>query len=353
MTRPDEKDARRQLEVVCQRLDRTSRANSKLLRHLAEKALAGKDPTAQTIAQDYLLCKQVGPEEETRARAAVAKLRRELSLYYATIGKDDAVVFQLPKGRHKVEWDFPTPNGQDEADQETPWAILDRCGLRHAFRIKEQNPERLRRVTELVKEESRRRLPHFRLAASSGHSYLHSSTGPVWCSGLGDAIVKKGARLDVVLESPFSDFAECRALANGVPRHHWHTKVDVDALQDLLKERPDQVSIQVTDIPVSCSLFFTSKSVFYDPYLWARPSPAYPTENNFWVFEFTKASEPDFDCYDLLEKHFIFLRENSIPLNEFLSLDPPYEERTALFEARMRDRLEQAKKSRAIALGKE
>src|SRR5271157_623575 len=198
---------------------------------------------------------------------------------------------------------------------------LQEGGLVNAFRIPVGDPSREHRVEELVHEERQRANGKcFRLAASSGFNYLNRTTGKVWLRGLGHAIVSEGAEFLVVLESPFSGFAETRALANDVEWDHWSYKVNQADLLEI--SRRYRVSVRVTECAVNCSLFFTSKAVFYDPYLWARPTPAHPNENNFWVFEFCRAANAKYDCYSLLEKHFEFLEHNSEPLEEFLSPNP-------------------------------
>jgi hypothetical protein len=209
-------------------------------------------------------------------------------------------------------------------------------------------------VAELIDEEAKSTDPWFRLVASSGYSYL-GSVGPVWSSaGLAQAMYEQKAKFEVVLESPFSDFAECRALANNVTHHHWEGKVFRKELLALTKECP-RLSVRVTTIPVNCSLFLTKKSVLYDPYLWARPGPGIPTENNFWVFEFRKANEADgmcapaatneqnYNCYDLLEGHFGFILKNSVPLEKFIGATRSFQSRTTQFEKRVKARLSQAR----------
>ncbi len=195
---------------------------------------------------------------------------------------------------------------------------LEKSSLKSAFRIKVDNPLREVRVKELVEEElTSSGQKTFRLVASSGANYLNAQ-GKVWQVGLGDAVVKGEAQLTVVLESPFSEFAKTRALANRVTHHQWQEKITVERLKELSQKY--NVTIKVTEDAVNCSLFFTSNSVFYDPYLWAKPTPALRTENNFWVFEFRKQEPPnkDYECYSLLEKHFDFLLERSTSLEEFL-----------------------------------
>ena len=176
------------------------------------------------------------------------------------------------------------------------------------------------RVEQLVREERQRSNKKFRLVASSGFNYSNGLAGQVWRRGLGHAIVSERAEFSVVLESPFSTFSETRALANDKVWDHWEYKVNTTELLELVKRY--RVSIQVTELAVNCSLFFTSSSVFYDPYLWARPTPAQATENNFWVLEFCNSGNPRYDCYSLLEKHFNFLWNNSEPVEDFLHSHP-------------------------------
>ena len=81
-------------------------------------------------------------------------------------------------------------------------------------------------------------------------------------AGLGDAIFDQNAEFSVVLESPFSSFAKTRALANQVTHHHWQEKI---SLTELSSNELDNVTIKVTEQAMNCSLFFTSRTVFYDP----------------------------------------------------------------------------------------
>jgi hypothetical protein len=193
-------------------------------------------------------------------------------------------------------------------------ATLIKGGLTRAFRIPTDNPSRLKRVCELIDQEVEGK-KKLRLMASSGHSYL-SPAGPVWKAGLGQLIAGGVVDMTVVLESPFSPFAVTRALANRVRHHQWEEKQVPDDLIELLQY--PNISIWVTEQVTTCSLFFTSQAVYYDPYLWALPDAPGRTENNFWVFEFDRAGEPEYDCYTLLEKHFSFLLSHSIPLEQVL-----------------------------------
>jgi len=206
--------------------------------------------------------------------------------------------------------------------------------MTHAFRIPTDDHRREKRVAQLVRDERSEAAPAFSLLASSGFSYL-TPQGKVWRAGLGEALAKQEATLNVVLESPFSRFAVARALANKVRHHHWEEKMPTGVL-DRLAEHP-KISIAVTEDPVNCSLFFTSHAVFYDPYLCFFPDAGGPTENNFWVFEFQRSTEPDYDCFDLLRKHLDFLASTSVPLKEFLGEDNAhYLQRTEEFREMVR-----------------
>jgi hypothetical protein len=328
-------------------------SQAKLLRFLVKKTLANEELTRKTIAVEFFGYET--PDEEACARvgARLSELREKLHYYSLEESDGDAVVFELPARGYNVGWTVKGSAPSSASDQSrgvspillpnTARDTLARSGMSNAFRIKIQNDARVRRVTELVREECKRKRPHFRLVASSGNSYLPPS-GTVWAgAGLGRVVKDRNCRFEVILESPFSDFAECRALANGTTNHHWFEKVNRSELQKLAAERSG-VSVRVTDIPVNCSLFITTNSIFYDPYLWAAPDSVQRTENNFWVFEFGRTPERDYNCYDILVRHFDFVRQHSISLNHFLSAQHSYDRRTEAFERRMKLRLSQARR---------
>ncbi len=208
--------------------------------------------------------------------------------------------------------EVPPVRMMDAAFLESFW----RSKLNDAFRIPTEDSRREKRIEELVRAECEKSgEKRFRLVASSGFNYLHPS-GKVWRVGLGTAIETLNIPFQVVLESPFSQFALTRALANRVTHSHWEEKVIVPVLEKL--DSYNNVEIRITDHPINCSLFFTSDAVFYDPYLWALPNISGRTENNFWVLEFGQAESAVYDCYALLEGHFSFLATKSQPLGEFL-----------------------------------
>jgi hypothetical protein len=206
-------------------------------------------------------------------------------------------------------------------------------GLVRLFRIPDDNEQRLNRLKELLSEGQN---GGFRLLANSGFSYLHPA-GTVWKQGLKD-VISGGAQFSVVLASPFSSYAETRALANWVTQHQWQEK-GLDAA--LKKFRYPNVTIKVTAHPVECSLFFAGESVHYDPYQWGRAEAHDRTENHFWVFEFRKTGARFKDPYILLEKHFEFLEGQSTPLREFVGdAWAVYDRRTRQFNQKMTERLQ-------------
>lgn len=347
------------LDVVCS-AEKFGRSESlaNLLRYLVEKTLNGKGAKLRRkdIAEEYFgwSLERLTDKQEANVGTRLAALRKELLLYKYERSQGDPIVFELAPRGYAVRWTF-IPSVGANAPIGTPLTLssvsdvfrdtLLRSGFVNAFRIKAQNEDRLRRVTELIRQECKRKRPYFRLVASSGNSYLPPS-GIVWArTGLGKAVLERNTQFEVVLESPFSDFAECRALANGTTEHHWQEKVNLSELQKLASTRPG-VSITVTDIPVNCSLFFTSTSVLYDPYLWGRPDAVQRTENNFWVFEFLKSSRLEYDCYGILAKHFQFVQLNSVNFREFVGRGQTFDKRTEAFGRRMEQRFELARKSR-------
>jgi len=203
----------------------------------------------------------------------------------------------------------PEPNGNHDLLNE-----LLKCGVQNAFRVPTE--ARQKEVKRLINEEVENS-GKFRLLAMSGYSYLNPN-GAVWKhAGLSKIITEEKATFDVVLQSPFSFFAFNRAIANRVEHSHWDEKQKPENLAELLKYSPS-LNIMVTEYALNCSLFFTSKSVLYDFYLWSAPNSSDRTENNFMALEFKRASGSRYDSYRLLEKHYDFFLTKSIPLEEFL-----------------------------------
>lgn len=344
----------RELDVVCAPTSGLSGRRAELLRFLVDQKLAGVTLKRKQIVEGFLKSKADAVNLASVGNK-LTDLRKELVVYNEKHRATAHVFFWLPNGSNiawKLELSSNAAGDIRVADVARPIATrapelrptqicplvdtLQRAGLQNAFRIKKQNDARVRRVTELIEAECKRKHPQFRLVASSGHSYL-PPVGTVWAeAGLAQAVCQRGASFDVILESPFSDFAECRALANGLNEHHWTHKVNVPALRRLIADQR-QASIFVTEIPVNCSLFFTSTSVFYDPYLWGRPTKALPNENNFWVFEFLQTDD-EYGCYDLLRRHYEFVLQHSVSFEQFWLNRGSFDRRTGAFERRMADR---------------
>jgi len=231
--------------------------------------------------------------------------------------------------------DNPTLNGASVDS-------LSRSGVVNAFRIPVEDHERENRVHRLVQDECLTKSKHFRLLASSGYNYLHPH-GKVWKLGLGSAIENGSVSLYAVLASPFSEFAFARAVANHVAYDQWENRGMLKHLESLSEKQ--NVELRVTPHPVNCSLFLTSVAIFYDPYLWGRPGEAIPTENNFWVIEFQRASLSSYDCYGLLEQHFSFLWNTATPLGVFLGPDShAYHLAARDFSARVNHELDRKRK---------
>ena len=136
-------------------------------------------------------------------------------------------------------------------------------------------------------------------------------------AGLNKIIMEEKASFEIVLQSPFSFIGFNRAIANKVNHSHWDEKQRPENLIELLVHSPN-INIRVTEYASNCSLFLTSKYCLYDFYLWAAPTANDRTENNFMALEFERLSNSKDDSYRILEKHYEFLREHSIPLEEFL-----------------------------------
>ncbi len=80
----------------------------RLLKFLADKAVAGE---ADELKEYSIGVDAFGkphtydPRTDAIVRLQVGRLRQKLGEYYRTEGKDDTLVFELPKGRFKLRWD--------------------------------------------------------------------------------------------------------------------------------------------------------------------------------------------------------------------------------------------------------
>jgi len=82
-----------------------SEASQRLLRYLAERALREETPKETEIAIDVFgRDASFNSAEESLVRVAVRALRRRLHDYYAGIGQQDEVHFDIPKGGYRLVW---------------------------------------------------------------------------------------------------------------------------------------------------------------------------------------------------------------------------------------------------------
>ena len=268
------------------------------------------------------LCFELGIDYESLPGANKRAKARELLGHLDRRGRLDKLLAICKEKRDNLNWDIIKVEDNENLAAETFSSVkpprsdghLDGHGLIHAFKIPVDDPYRQLRVYDLIDQEAKGD-KHLRLTASSGYSYLNPN-GMVWKVKLGRLITGNLLKMTVVLESPFSNFAITRALANNVTFHQWQEKQRPEHFIRLLLY--PNVTIRVTDKSVNCSLFFAGGSVYYDPYLWGQVEPFGITENNFWVFEFKEIEQENISSYTLLERHFDFLLRHSIPLEELL-----------------------------------
>lgn len=96
---------------------RTSAALRRLLRFLVDKAVAGEADQLKeySIGVDaFGKPSSYDPRHDAIVRLQVGRLRQKLGEYYRTEGKDDPVVFELPKGRFKLKWEVRTAPLEDD-----------------------------------------------------------------------------------------------------------------------------------------------------------------------------------------------------------------------------------------------
>ena len=80
----------------------------RLLKFLADKAVAGEADELKeySIGVDaFGKPTSYDPRSDAIVRLQVGRLRQKLGEYYRTEGKDDALVFELPKGHFKLKWE--------------------------------------------------------------------------------------------------------------------------------------------------------------------------------------------------------------------------------------------------------
>lgn len=107
---------------------RASGALRRLFRYLADKAFAGEADQLKeyTIGLDaFGKPSTYDPREDAIVRLQIGRLRQKLGEYYRTEGKEDTVLFDLPKGHFRLKWEMRPaapvlPTGSDSvAPQES------------------------------------------------------------------------------------------------------------------------------------------------------------------------------------------------------------------------------------------
>jgi hypothetical protein len=82
-----------------------SKIYQQLLQYLAEQSLQGETPKETVIAMEVFdKDASFNPAESTLVRVTVYNLRKKLSTYYLTEGKEDDIRIKIPKGNYKVEF---------------------------------------------------------------------------------------------------------------------------------------------------------------------------------------------------------------------------------------------------------
>jgi len=99
---------------------RTSAVLRRLLRFLVDKAVAGEADQLKeySIGVDaFGKPASYDPRHDAIVRLQVGRLRQKLAEYYRTEGKDDPVVFELPKGHFKLKWEMRTVPAEGRVEE--------------------------------------------------------------------------------------------------------------------------------------------------------------------------------------------------------------------------------------------
>ena len=102
---------------------RTSAVLRRLLQFLLDKAVTGEADQLKeySIGVDaFGKPSSYDPRHDAIVRLQVGRLRQKLGEYYRTEGKDDPVVFDLPKGRFKLKWEVRTAPVEERLDPVPP-----------------------------------------------------------------------------------------------------------------------------------------------------------------------------------------------------------------------------------------
>ena len=165
------------------------------------------------------------------------------------------------------------------------------------FHVKRQDENKQR---EIQQAELFGNNPHFvNLLAHSGASYLFERATPGRIMHENDFF--PGIPVRILLQDPDSPTAEIRSRAQGRTTQQVFEKFPFRRLVEIYNKHPN-VEIRFTD-SVYCSLFFTDKGMFYDPYHLGMWRAGWP-ENQF-VVGYVKPRITHY--HEMLSNHFEFL----------------------------------------------
>ncbi|MBE2266924.1 MAG: toll/interleukin-1 receptor domain-containing protein [Anaerolinea sp.] len=194
--------------------------------------------------------------------------------------------------------------------------------IKNVYAIPDDNRLRDKRMEELFSE----KWDELRLMARTGANYLNSvGRNYRTDNGKGPGIathLEEGRKFKVLLDYPYKPLEE-RMLFD---LHDAWEKVSHSRVFHFFREYPKQVQINFTNYAPYCSLFFTAKSVIYDPYHVGRHNRKESPGNEFLVFEFEKqlgnTVTPPHDYYTLLDDHFARMWNASITFRELCAKHP-------------------------------
>ena len=114
--------------IIDSELLRPSEAQRRLLKYLAEKSLAGE---AEQLNEYTVGIEGIGrstsydPRRDSTVRLQISKLRQKIAEYYLTVGQDDPILIDLPKGHFKLVFSEREPPGAVSVDRtQTKWRTL-------------------------------------------------------------------------------------------------------------------------------------------------------------------------------------------------------------------------------------
>src|SRR4051812_5310076 len=103
-TKPSAEDVRPYLERLLGSVAfRASPQRRKLLEYTVEQKLAGRGDRIKAIELAHIVLgrnDQFDPQTDPIVRIEMGRLRRELERYYDTVGRDDPIRIEIPKGNY-------------------------------------------------------------------------------------------------------------------------------------------------------------------------------------------------------------------------------------------------------------